>query len=126
MATFINNTSGASSGTAVGKDPDYTDGAPEELELIGGRHNLASGARRQDFTTYKRSWPLKFTGLTNTQWVTNIKAFLISGSQVYYQGPEMAAKVAVIWEKARANQFMAKGDSANAPHWNVTLTLLEQ
>src|SRR5205814_1640841 len=101
--------------------------AVEEGEVIGGIHELLSGGRAQDFiANNKRTWPLKWTGLTNTQWITNLKAFLTSGSQLYYQGPEMAAKVAVLREgKYRAVQRKLNGDSATTIHWDVTLTILE-
>ena len=126
MTTYINNTSAADSGTAVGKDPDYTGGANDDTEIVGSRHRTLDGGSYQDYVANKRTWILKWTGLTNTQWITNIRAFLITTSQLYYQGPNHTAKTAVILEgKVTAKMRKLNGDAAATPHWDVTLTIVE-
>lgn len=126
MACYLNNTATASGGTAVGKDPRARSGDRERLSVAGAVHEHGfTAANVQHFVTTKRAWQLAWDGLTNTQWVTNIKAFITANAQLYWQGPEMSAKVAVIADEPEAEMVMLAGDAASAPHWNVTLTIRE-
>lgn len=125
MTCYLNNTASASSGTAVGKDPDSNQGLRIDGKRPGGVHELLNGTIAQDFVdeAFRKEWPLKWTLLSHTQLWTNIVAFLESSSQLFWQGPYMSSKVAVICESYSAVEHKLSGDSAASPHWDLTLKL---
>lgn len=126
MSFSINSASPASSGATITKDPAYEDGMNDETQLIGGSHDALSGLPSFDLQTTRRQRRVKFVALTNTQWKTNVRPYLVGGTTLWTRFPHESSDFkCVIREAFREKPSKLMGDSATAPHWDVEFTLDE-
>ncbi len=127
MTFYVNSASPANAGLAIGKDPNYADGADDTVILIQGEHKVLSGKFAADFIAAKiRPRHVKLTGITNAQRVA-LRAYLVAGyASTFWRFPhESSDFIAAVSGSIKEKPFVAKGDTVTAPHWDVEFDLSE-